>query len=89
MNGQMTITDVRDFATVAAAAQVLGVSQRTVMRMVADGVLDKHVPRHAPNERVTWILSVAQIAEVKKARETAGVDKTKLRRPQYAGPVAR
>lgn len=86
MKGQLVITDVSDFATPAGAAARIGVSVRTVNRMVREGILDRHYPRHDDTEKPPLLLSWAQVEQVRAARLLVGLTPADPRR-DWAAPA--
>jgi excisionase family DNA binding protein len=58
--------------TIAAAAEALSVSRRTVERMLARGTLTGYSPRTAVNERAAVILWARDVDEVGAAAARLG-----------------
>jgi hypothetical protein len=60
------------FITKGGAAEVLGVSTMTVLRMLLAGQLTAYWPRAAKGERRPTLLSYAEVLEVRDARVRLG-----------------
>ena len=84
MKGQLVIGDVKEWATVNAAAERLKVSRRTIMRMIDEGTLTRYFPRFA-GERPPILLSVAQVDTVGRARELLNI--TERAKPRGGRPL--
>jgi hypothetical protein len=68
----LPIPDVTAWMTRAAAALLIGVSVRTVERMIEQAVLRAYVPHGAPDERVPILLHTAEVKDVADARKKLG-----------------
>lgn len=71
MMNQMTlaIPNPGDWLTRRGAAQVLGVSERTVERMVKRRTLTEHRPNGADGERVPGMFWAAEVLRAKAAQD--------------------
>lgn len=68
-NTQLVFPSSKDFCTVAWAAELLGMSIRSVLRLVADGKLSSFSPLVGSHEsgRHKRMLSADQVREYKRA----------------------
>lgn len=68
MTNQMALPSAADFMTRRAAAAAIGVSVRTVERMVESGVLTPCHPAGIDGEELPLLLMVTEVTEVSRAR---------------------
>lgn len=68
---QLTFANPRDWCTIAAAAERLDVSQRTIARMIGDGVLQAFMPIVGSREssRHKTLLYMPEVLELRAARD--------------------
>lgn len=69
MTAQTALAAASDFYTVEGAAHRIGVTPRTVRRMIEAGTLTAQYPIGGPGERRPVLLLAQQVAEVATARQ--------------------
>lgn len=77
-NLRLPIPNPREWMTRRLAAAKLGVSVRTVERMVENGVLTEYRPSSDGSEEAPLILWVAEVERVALARQVAGIGAARI-----------
>lgn len=73
MDQRLPLPNPDEWMTVAAAAALLGVHQRTVLRMIRARLLVGYTPVPAVGERPVPMLWTAEVERIREARKIAGM----------------